>query len=122
MFSEPLGHNPAINLFRRLTPKLRTADEHPLVKRDFDLMHKYFEVVEVKHFYLFTLLTVALRKTPFFGRAYQAMLRFDDFLISRFPRLGLHAWICIITLRRPRAQARHQPSTPTPEQAQVQAA
>ncbi|CAN7209212.1 class I SAM-dependent methyltransferase [Rhizobacter sp. LjRoot28] len=122
VFSEPLGHNPAINLFRRMTPKLRTADEHPLVKRDFDLMRKYFDVVEVKHFYLFTLLTVALRKTPFFGRAYESMLRFDDFLISRFPGLGLHAWICIITLRRPRAQAQQQPSAQPHGQAQVQAA
>ena len=31
VFSEPLGHNPLINLFRKLTPKLRTPDEHPLV-------------------------------------------------------------------------------------------
>ena len=28
-FIEPMGHNPAINLFRRLTPSLRAKDEHP---------------------------------------------------------------------------------------------
>lgn len=30
IFLEPLGHNPIINLYRKVTPKLRTVDEHPL--------------------------------------------------------------------------------------------
>jgi len=30
VFLEALGHNPAINGYRRLTPALRTEDEHPL--------------------------------------------------------------------------------------------
>lgn len=29
IFVEPLGHNPIINLYRKLTPSLRTKDEHP---------------------------------------------------------------------------------------------
>ena len=30
VFEEPLGHNPAINAYRRRTPEMRTVDEHPL--------------------------------------------------------------------------------------------
>ena len=34
IFWEPLGHNPLINLHRRLTPQRRTEDEHPLLITD----------------------------------------------------------------------------------------
>ncbi|MEO0296764.1 MAG: class I SAM-dependent methyltransferase [candidate division WOR-3 bacterium] len=33
LFIEPLGHNPILNLFRKLTPKLREKKEHPLRKK-----------------------------------------------------------------------------------------
>ena len=36
-FVEPLGRNPLINLYRSLTPGMRTPDEHPLVESDFQL-------------------------------------------------------------------------------------
>ena len=29
VFAEPLGYNPLVNLYRRLTPEYRTPDEHP---------------------------------------------------------------------------------------------
>lgn len=103
VFTEPLGHNPLINLFRRFTPALRTADEHPLVRADFGLMNRYFHDVSVKHFYLFTLLSVAVRRTRWFDGAYRQLLRLDGYLFKKFPRLGDHAWICIITLKNPRS-------------------
>jgi ubiquinone/menaquinone biosynthesis C-methylase UbiE len=37
VFFEPLGHNPIINLYRKLTPAMRTDDEHPLLMRDLEL-------------------------------------------------------------------------------------
>ncbi len=40
IFIEPMGHNPAIRLFRRLTPRLRTPDEHPLLMDDLALEHR----------------------------------------------------------------------------------
>lgn len=46
VFYEPLGTNPIINLYRRLTPSMRTPDEHPLVPADFDLMRRHFREVE----------------------------------------------------------------------------
>src|SRR3546814_9362268 len=35
VFIEPLGLNPAIELYRRFTPSARTPAEHPLLRRDF---------------------------------------------------------------------------------------
>ena len=31
---EPMGENPLINIFRKYTPNIRTADEHPLLFKD----------------------------------------------------------------------------------------
>ena len=38
LFIEPLGTNPLINLYRKLTPQSRSIDEHPLVEEDFNLI------------------------------------------------------------------------------------
>ncbi len=42
VFMEPLGHNPLVNLHRRLTPHLRTEDEHPLVVDDCKIARPFF--------------------------------------------------------------------------------
>jgi len=44
VFAEPLGHNIFINLFRMFTPKLRTKDEHPIVRQDIVNANRYFKV------------------------------------------------------------------------------
>ena len=42
LFIEPLGTNPLINFYRKLTPKSRSKDEHPLINDDFELIKKIF--------------------------------------------------------------------------------
>ncbi|MBU25776.1 MAG: methyltransferase type 11 [Gammaproteobacteria bacterium] len=44
MFVEPLGENPMLKLFRKLTPAARTIDEKPLYKRDLNWIAKHFNV------------------------------------------------------------------------------
>ena len=39
---EPMGTNPLINIFRKLTPKIRTKDEHPLNFQDFNYIMNFF--------------------------------------------------------------------------------
>jgi SAM-dependent methyltransferase len=46
IFTEPLGHNPALNLYRKLTPRLRTPDEHPLLMADLRRARTYFSRVD----------------------------------------------------------------------------
>jgi len=54
-FLEPLGHNPVINLYRKLTPKLRTQDEKPLRFEDFSLFRTRFYRFEHEEYYFLTL-------------------------------------------------------------------
>ncbi len=42
IFYEPLGHNIFINIFRLLTPSLRSEDEHPLLIKDLELIKRTF--------------------------------------------------------------------------------
>ncbi len=65
-FIEPLGHNPFINLFRKLTSNLRTEDEHPLLKADLQLLSKYFTEINIKYYYLTSLLAIPFRDKRFF--------------------------------------------------------
>lgn len=46
IFIELIGHNLFINLFRKLTPDIRSKDEHPLLNKDLILLDKYFKNVE----------------------------------------------------------------------------
>lgn len=102
VFTEPLGHNPLINLFRWLTPKLRSPDEHPLMRSDLQLMKTYFKKVEVRHYYLFALLAVPFRRSKFFTPVYEALLRFDEKMFKQFPRLRRHSWMVLIKLSQPK--------------------
>lgn len=66
VFLEPLGHNPAINLYRRRTPDQRSEDEHPLVMGDFDVLRSRFSSVEVTYFHLLGLLAMGFASSPRF--------------------------------------------------------
>ena len=49
VFLEPLGANPLINFYRKLTPKSRSEDEHPFLKKDFNFINSLFKQVTVKY-------------------------------------------------------------------------
>lgn len=53
---DPLAHNPAINVYRRMSPAVHTPDEHPLTMADLRLFDARFEGVERRGFWLTTLL------------------------------------------------------------------
>ena len=55
VFLEPLGTNPLINLYRKLTPNSRSADEHPFLKKDFNFINSLFEKVTIRYYGFFTL-------------------------------------------------------------------
>jgi len=66
---EALGYNPLIQLYRKLTPRLRTAWEakHILTMKQVAQARTYFVKVDVKFYYLFSILAVPLRKMPIFA-------------------------------------------------------
>jgi SAM-dependent methyltransferase len=89
LFWEPLGHNPILNLYRRLTPTKRTDDEHPLVRSDIKTVRELFPDLRMHYFGLLTPLSVPLVSTPLAVPLRAGLDRIDRALIG----MGLH-WYC----------------------------
>ena len=100
IFLEPLGHNPIFNLFRILTPKIRTVDEHPLIRQDLRLLKKYFNDIEVKYFSLLTFFAVPFRKLSIFNPFYRLLYLIDK-LIFKIPYIREWAWVVVIHAYNP---------------------
>ncbi|TIX51236.1 class I SAM-dependent methyltransferase [Alteraurantiacibacter aquimixticola] len=99
LFWEPLGHNPVLNRYRQMTPEARTPDEHPLLKSDFTLAERYFDVERLDFYGLTTLLSVPLRDTgP--GDAVLSVTSAIDRVLFRSPMRWL-AWYVLIELKKP---------------------
>lgn len=105
VFTEPLGHNPAVNFYRRFTPKMRTSDEHPLVRGDFVLARRWFSTVVVTYFHAFTLLAVPARRSERFPDFLDRLERIDAALFQKFPPMTSLAWMCVVGLARPRTDS-----------------
>jgi hypothetical protein len=106
---EALGHNPIINLYRRLTPGLRTAWEvdHILKERDIRRAKQVFGHVEGRYFHLFAIGAALLRRTPLFGPAL-AVLDGVDQAVLRIPGLRSMAWQILFELGQPKLAAAHE--------------
>ena len=97
LFREPLGHNIFINIFRKLTPRQRTVDEHPLTINDLKLFKKYFNKVEFKYFYMASMLAIVFNKLPCFKNLLNTFEKFDNFLFKHIPFTRKYAWqVCVI--------------------------
>lgn len=99
LFTEPLGHNPAIELYRKRTPEARTPDEHPLLVQDFRKFDATFENTDVRMYGLASLGSVLFRRTPLLGpvRAVGAAM---DAVLLRLPGLKWWAWYALMEGRR----------------------
>lgn len=102
IFIEPLGHNPAINFYRKLTPRLRTREEHPLTIKDLLLIKKFFQKVNFKFFYFFALIAVVFNNTNIFQSILKMLSNFDDKLFEWTPFFRRLAWQIVIILERPK--------------------
>ncbi len=102
VFYEPLGHNPAINCFRKLTPQFRTEDERPLVRNDLRQIESSFERAEFHYFHMLSLLSIPLLKTPLFRPVRNALDSLDHLLLGS-PTLGRLAWVVVMVLSGPKA-------------------
>ena len=101
-FSEPLGYNPAINLYRRLTPAQRTPDEHPFVRADIELARTYFHEVGAEYFSLLSLAALPVRRLRESESVVARLDAADRALFGRFPRLGPLGWTALVEFGRPR--------------------
>jgi ubiquinone/menaquinone biosynthesis C-methylase UbiE len=101
LFHEPLGYNPLINLYRKMTPKMRTVDEHPLLKRDLTTAREYFERVEMHPFVLTALGAVPFKDTVLFKPLLRTLTALDS-LLFRIPLVPLLAWTSVWILQNPK--------------------
>jgi len=118
---DPLAYNPLINVYRKIAKDTRTPDEHPLTLNDIRLFRKHFEEVEVRCFWLSTLIIflimfVAQRRNPnkerFWKKVveegerwkwlYNPLEKLDRFLLSAFPILGYLAWNIVVFAKNPK--------------------
>jgi 2-polyprenyl-3-methyl-5-hydroxy-6-metoxy-1,4-benzoquinol methylase len=99
IFYEPLGTNPVINLYRRLTPSMRTPDEHPLVPGDFELMRRRFRQIEIEYHTLLSLAGAVLVRVPRVGGfLVRALQRADRLLLDSFRFAQRFAWVAVVRM------------------------
>ena len=99
IFIEPMGTNPFINLYRLLTPKSRSEDEHPFKKKDLNLIRNTFEDISVKYYGFFTILFLPFYKNPDSSTLYNVLASIDNF-IFKMNFLRFLAWSVLITAKK----------------------
>jgi len=102
VFSEPLAHNPLINLYRILTPSLRTKDEHPLKVKDVKMLSEYFDNVDANYFNLWTLFAIPFAKTSSFDKILNFLSKLDNRFLRIFPFMKRYCWTVILILKSPK--------------------
>ncbi len=81
IFNEPLGTNPAFQIYRMATPSARTEDERPFTFTDLRLMNKYFNLYErVQWFGFLSILSAFSRNENI-----RTLLTAIDGLLSKTP-------------------------------------
>lgn len=100
IFLEPLGCNPAINIFRRFTKSLRTEDEHPLTNIDFLTLKKYFKIERCQYYCIFSLIAVLFYNYNFFNGINRFLARLDKTVLKIAPWIGRFAWITIFVMKK----------------------
>ncbi len=103
-FAEPLGGNPVINLYRKLTPQYRTQDEEPIDLDKLSSLLYQFKNYEHQAYYLTALASVAIAYLPFGKKMFpfinRGLMRVDEQLLYQFPKLGRLAWYAIIKITK----------------------
>jgi ubiquinone/menaquinone biosynthesis C-methylase UbiE len=100
---EPLAYNPVFQIYRKLTPQLRTEweAEHILTKKMIFLAKDYFDAIDVKFFHLVTLLAVPFRHTPIFNFVLSVCEAIDALLL-KIPLIKWLAWQTVFVLSDPK--------------------
>ena len=100
VFLEPLGHNVLIDLYRRLTPSIRSEDEHPLLDKDLAFLGQHFQQVNIQYFYLTSLAASFIAGKPGFHTVLKSLELLDSALL-KLPWIKKQAWIVSIELSKP---------------------
>ena len=99
LFVEPLGTNPIINLYRKLTPKSRSIDEHPFTGKDLELLKSKYKDVEIKYYGFLTLVFFPFYFNPNKSIIFKIFKNIDQILFKiKFFRY--FAWSVLISAKK----------------------
>lgn len=98
IFFEPMGYNPLINFYRKLTPSLRTDDEHPLLLEDLELAGKYFSKVKPHYFHLTSIAASFIPVDSVRILLSVPLNAVDSVIFKAAPFLKKYAWITVLEL------------------------
>jgi SAM-dependent methyltransferase len=103
---EAVGHNPLFQLYRNMTPELRTKyeSEHILKVQDVRRLRAFFSRIDVRFFHLLVLLAVPFRRVPGFG-AILSLLEAADRVLLRIPGIRSQAWMMIFEMSGKKPEA-----------------
>jgi SAM-dependent methyltransferase len=112
---EPVAYNPLINIYRRIATHVRSFDERPIRLSDIDIFKEYFSSIELRWFWLTTLVIFIImiiwqRRNPNKERLWKAVViegqkwawlyrpleTLDRWLLSTFPFLRPLCWNVVI--------------------------
>ena len=99
-FVEPLDTNPFIKLFRKLTPKMRTADEQPLRKKDIEVIMRVFPNTEITYASFLTLLAVPFRNSKHFTKILSTLSFIDSIMLHNKSPFKWFAWRCLLIMKK----------------------
>lgn len=104
IFAEPLGTNPAINLYRRATPQFRTPDEEPLDLTKFERKVAPWFSFRHEEFFLTALALFPLVHLPGMGGLFKFLLpkfvALDRWIFTAVPVFGHWAWYSVLVMQR----------------------
>jgi len=105
VFIEPLGINPLINLYRRLTPKRRSPYERPFISKDLKFVENLgFSNFKHQEFTLFCnagiFLSRFLKVRKRAAITYKNLRRLDEFVLTRFPFLRKFCWNTVLVMTK----------------------
>tara|TARA_Y100000768_G_C23892753_1_gene640999 strand:+ start:240 stop:983 length:744 start_codon:yes stop_codon:yes gene_type:complete len=99
IFIEPLGTNPFINLYRKLTPNSRSKDEHPLVDKDFEYIKNKFVDINIRYYGFLTLIFSPFYKFPYESKFFKLLTKLDQILF-KFKIFKMLAWSVLVTAKK----------------------
>lgn len=99
IFAEPLAQNPVLEWYRKRTPELRSADEHPLTAADLRGMARGFASAKLTYFGLVAPLLGLFSRDAKPGSRTTRLIWWLDRMLCRVPGVNGYAWYCLIELR-----------------------
>lgn len=105
VFIEPLGMNPFINIYRRLTPQLRTPEEKPFERQELNLIKSSnFSSVDYNYYSLLSIIGILLegfvKVSPNIRFEYNTLAKLDSLLLEKLPFLSKYCWNIVILLTK----------------------